>query len=103
VLSNGESRIVLPDEVVALNGQGHVAERWPLSGPAFASLASNDVLLLAGGQLTAITKEGRHLDLWSPPAPLVTPPVLAGGLLHVATDEPLFALEGLPERQGLGP
>jgi hypothetical protein len=90
---NGESFIVLPDEVLALDQQAKVTWHWPLATPSSATLASNGLLLLAGAQLSALSRSKKHQELWTPPAPLVAPPVLAGGVVYVATDDTLFALE----------
>ena len=57
------------------------------------TVTANGMLLVSDRELFALTPEGERHVLWRPPQPLVTPPVLAGGRITVASNTTLYALE----------
>ena len=83
-----------PGQVWALEPDGRL--RWSqarAAGTPAGSVAANGLLLASDDLLYAITAAGDRHPLWQPPAPLVTPPVLAGGRIHVASADKLYVLE----------
>jgi hypothetical protein len=90
--ADGSMYLTPRGSVLALAPTGDELWRQERASAAPGLLTSNGLLLLADDQLYAVTRDGRRLPLWKPPAPIQTAAVLAGGLLHVATAETLFVL-----------
>jgi hypothetical protein len=92
VASSGQVHVTSEHKVLAISPAGKVLWRADLTQPRALTLSANGILLVGGDTLDAITPEGKRITLWRPPAPITTPPVLAGGRIYVATREHLYAL-----------
>jgi len=93
IAPNGQIYLVSPLSIVAISPRGRVLWRQERMLPSQATLSGNGLLLMGSASLDAVTPEGRHIILWHPPSPIVTPPVLANGRIYVATQEDLYALK----------
>jgi hypothetical protein len=82
--------------VLAIGPNGDVLWHQFREGKAPATVTADGVLLLPDSSLSAVTRDGKRWPLWYPPSPLVTSPVLCGGLLHACTNDTLFVLRPQP-------
>jgi hypothetical protein len=93
VTPNGQVYLAPRDAVMALSPTGQVVWQQTRSSAAPASVTANGILLLADDRLYAVTPDGTRRPIWRPAAPIATRPVLAGGRLHVATENTVYVLE----------
>ena len=94
ILADGAAYLLQPGQLLSFDAAGAV--RWHISCGSCprGSLTSNGLLLLADAHLLAVDETGQATLLWTAPAPLTTPPVLAHGHIFVATADELFMLRG---------
>jgi hypothetical protein len=94
VFPDGSSYFLMPGELLALDASGAVRWRKPCGRSPRGTLTANQLLLLSDEKLHVVDQTGEASLLWTPPAPLLTPPVLASGQIYVATADELFVLAG---------
>jgi hypothetical protein len=102
VAPSGQIYLVSPGAILALAPDGRILWKLPRANPAPSAtaplpvaLSGNGLLLVGGETLDAVTDEGRTLNLWWPPSPILTPPVLVNEHIYVATSEELFSLHAV--------
>jgi sugar lactone lactonase YvrE len=92
VAKSGQIYVTSESKVLAISAAAKILWRADITHPRALSLSANGLLLVGGDTLDALTAEGKRITLFRPPAPIVTPPVLANDHIYVATGERLYAL-----------
>lgn len=94
---SGNIFLTPPGQIWALDAAGRKLWTQVLrSDSPPGTLTANGVLLISDDSLYAITPSGERHMLWKPPAPLVSPAVLARGQIHVASADTLYVLKPSP-------
>jgi hypothetical protein len=94
ILPHGASYVLSPGELLALSPAGQAMWRQPCGNHPRGTTTANGLLLLADEVLYAVDPAGQRMLLWTPPSPLVVPPILLDGRIVVATSDQLFMLHG---------
>jgi hypothetical protein len=92
VMTDGSIAMTPPGRLLILASDGRALLHESRASRAPATMTSNGILLLPHDQLLAVTPEGDRYILWQPPGPILTAPILAQGILYVATQDMLYAL-----------
>ncbi len=95
VASDGSGYLVTPGQILRLSAEGRVEWSRPCGARPRAALAGNGLLLLVDDDLSVLDPAGERTLLWKPPAALVTPPILVGREVVVASHDHLFLLAGV--------
>jgi hypothetical protein len=92
--ATGDMFVTAPGHLLAfdINGLSRWAQQRAAGSPP-GTITANSLVLASDDQLYAISAAGERHPLWQPPAPLVSPPVLARGRIHVASADTLYVLE----------
>ncbi|HET9929289.1 MAG TPA: hypothetical protein VFQ35_01320 [Polyangiaceae bacterium] len=93
VTQNGQIYVCSEHALLALAPTGQLSWQQARSSLAPPVLTQNGLLLMADDQLYAVVSDGTRVPLWRPPHRIRTEAILADGIIYVATDSELFALE----------
>lgn len=100
VAPDGQVYLCSERALMALAPTGHFLWQQARSSLAPPVVTQNGLVLMADDQLYAVVSDGTRVPLWRPPHPIRTEALLADGVIYVATDSELFALEPAhPEKE----